>query len=436
MSSQSLLVIVDADATTDHPPAVVGRALGHWSATDRPPVRIQPIDALIESGQALDGTAAVWLVLETTGCAVLHEALGQVADHHLPAMLTAPGADQPVGTAVEHGITCCPPGTPDGTACVMLRTLWNQAATLAELREERTMLEAQKGGLAGQIDRMDEELRLAAQLQREFLPPSLPSAPGLDFHVFWRPAGYVSGDIYDVSKLDENHVGVFLADAVGHGVPAALMTMYIKRSLHTKVIDSSLPAGYRLVEPHETLTQLNEDLIAQQGDQVRFATACYAVIDCRTRRICLARAGHPPPIVLRASGESEYFEPDGGLLGIFPDAEFEQQCFQLEPNDRMLVYSDGFEMAFDDPAGDKSKVANDQYCREFEAMRRGSLNDAVQHLEHRLDSQAGSLNQRDDLTALCVGATNDALIDDAPLEARNENGERLRHRLAAPSPVA
>ncbi len=132
------------------------------------------------------------------------------------------------------------------------------------------------------------------------MPSTLPKVSDLAFRVFFRPAGYVSGDIYDISKLDEHHVGVFLADAVGHGVPAALMTMFIKRSLFTKEIDRALPNGYRLVQPSETLAKLNQDLLDQQTGQVRFATACYALIDCRTHKVCMARAGHPPAILLCA----------------------------------------------------------------------------------------------------------------------------------------
>src|SRR5688572_9036270 len=72
------------------------------------------------------------------------------------------------------------------------------------------------------MHRLDEELRLAARIQQDFLPKMLPQVGPVHFHTLFRPAGYVSGDLYDVTRLDERHVGFYIADAVGHGVPAAL----------------------------------------------------------------------------------------------------------------------------------------------------------------------------------------------------------------------
>ena len=72
--------------------------------------------------------------------------------------------------------------------------------------------------------------------------------------------GYVSGDLYDVMRLDETHIGFYMADAVGHGMPAALLTMFIKNALVTKEIG---PGGYRLLAPGETIAKLNEVLLGQ-----------------------------------------------------------------------------------------------------------------------------------------------------------------------------
>ena len=76
-----------------------------------------------------------------------------------------------------------------------------------------------------------------------FFPSSCRNS-GVRFHTLFRPAGYVSGDLYDIMRLDETHVGFYMADAVGHGMPAALLTMFIKNALVTKQIG---PEGYRLL---------------------------------------------------------------------------------------------------------------------------------------------------------------------------------------------
>src|SRR5690349_4883166 len=90
------------------------------------------------------------------------------------------------------------------------------------------------------LHRVDEEMRLAARLQQDFLPKEFPDAGPIQFHSLFRPAGYVSGDLYDVMRLDDEHIGFYMADAVGHGVPAALLAMFLKHALQTKDRDGRI----------------------------------------------------------------------------------------------------------------------------------------------------------------------------------------------------
>src|SRR5439155_26981566 len=133
-----------------------------------------------------------------------------------------------------------------------------------------TVLHRRDDTLSTYMTRLDEELRLAARLQQDFLPKTLPQVGPVHFHTLFRPAGYVSGDLYDVMRLDEKRVGFFIVDAVGHGVPAALLTMYIKRALICKEIG---PTGYRLLDPAESMRRLNDALIEQNLSQATFCTA-------------------------------------------------------------------------------------------------------------------------------------------------------------------
>src|SRR5439155_6744829 len=120
---------------------------------------------------------------------------------------------------------------------------------LAALQQEITTLREELGearrrdeSLNFYLSKVDDEQRLAARLQQDFLPKSLPRIGRVAFHTVFRPAGYVSGDLYDVMRLDEKHVGFYVADAVGHGMPAALLTMFLKMALVTKEI---IAGGYR-----------------------------------------------------------------------------------------------------------------------------------------------------------------------------------------------
>src|SRR5688572_24886415 len=201
------------------------------------------------------------------------------------------------------------------------------------LRAELDQLRRRDDALNFYMQRLDDELRLAARLQQDFLPKSLPQVGRLRFHTLFRPAGYVSGDLYDVMRLDERRVGFYMADAVGHGMPAALLTMFVKHALVTKDIT---PSGYHLLDPGESLRRLNDSMLDQALSHASFVTAVYGVIDADTLQLHLAKAGHPAPLLLRAEGGVEDVSPEGCLLGVFPGETFASQTVQLRPGDRVI----------------------------------------------------------------------------------------------------
>ncbi|MEZ0265746.1 MAG: PP2C family protein-serine/threonine phosphatase [Phycisphaerae bacterium] len=246
------------------------------------------------------------------------------------------------------------------------------------------------------MQRIDEELRLAARIQQDFLPKSLPQVGPVHFHSLFRPAGYVSGDLYDVMRLDEHHVGFFICDAVGHGMPAALLTMFVKKALVTKEI---FAGGYRLLDPGETLARLNQSIIDQELSQATYATALYGIIDTRTLEMRFARGGHPSPAVLRAgSNQIEFVEAQGPLLGIFPDEPFTVASTVLAPGDRVLIYSDGIEVGFcGDDVGDTHK-----WREHVEARAHLPAEEFLREIADGLDAQSGSLQPKDDVTMLVI----------------------------------
>ena len=268
-----------------------------------------------------------------------------------------------------------------------LRGLLSRQIEIDTLRQVAHGAKTKTDQLLGEVTRMQDELHLAGQVQREFLPKKLPTFSGGAVAALWRPMNYVSGDIYDVRRLDEHHVGLFIADAVGHGVPAALLTMVIARGLPTKEITGKT---YRIIQPSEALACVNRELLARQGNTTRFATAIYGIIDLRTRIMRLSIAGHPAAIILRANTSMELLHSAGGLIGVFDGVEWSEQEIQLNAGDRVILYSDGFEFVFPDPPGNRSspeKVAP-RYMQEFNALL--SMNEPaamIEHMERRLDQQ-------------------------------------------------
>jgi sigma-B regulation protein RsbU (phosphoserine phosphatase) len=263
------------------------------------------------------------------------------------------------------------------------------------LREEIDLLRRRDEAINTYMRRLDEELRLAARLQRDFLPKTMPQVGRVRFHTLFRPAGYVSGDLYDVMRLDEKTVGFYLADAVGHGVPAALLTMFCKHALQTKEIASTGDA-YRLLDPSEALRRVNQRLIEQELSHSTFATALYGTIHCETLHFTVSRAGHPAPIIMRAGGLPEVVQADGSLLGIFPDETYDSCSTRLRSGDRVILYTDGVEVAYWGSTG------IDTWRWQDELMKYASLTaeQLLAEFSQRLDQSAGSLEPKDDLTII------------------------------------
>jgi serine phosphatase RsbU (regulator of sigma subunit) len=299
--------------------------------------------------------------------------------------LSAPVAPSAAGLASD--------ATPAVSAA--LRHMEQLQQEMDALRMELNLLRRRDETLNFHLTRIDEELRLAARLQQDFLPKELPEVGPVRFHTLFRPAGYVSGDLYDVMRLDETRVGFYMADAVGHGVPAALLTMFIKQALATKEI---FAGGYRLIPPGEALARLNQTLVDQNLAHATFVTALYGIIDTVTLEVTLARAGHPAPMILRAAtNKVESLQPEGGLLGVFPGETYDTATARLSPGDRLLVYTDGIELAFGGEPVDANRLAQELAGRAH-LTSEDLLHDFCSHL----DAQLGSLTPKDDVTAILL----------------------------------
>lgn len=194
-------------------------------------------------------------------------------------------------------------------------------------------------------ERMNEELQLARRLQMDFLPRSMPEVGRARFAARLYPAGWVSGDFYDVFRLDEQHIGFYIADAIGHGVPAALLTIFVKHSLQTKRIAEQ---SYELIPPNEALGLLNAELISADLHQSPFISMLYCIVNARTGHLQYSRAGHPRPVLLRGGEPARELAGDGPLLGVVAGADFQAAETQLQTGDRLLLYTDGVERCHTD----------------------------------------------------------------------------------------
>lgn len=287
----------------------------------------------------------------------------------------------------------------------------------SEFDSELQLLRAENAALKMEVDHLrrrddhvnramaeiDEELRLAARLQRDFLPRSFPTIGSARFSTLFRPAGYVSGDLYDVQQLDEEHIGFYVGDAVGHGMPAALLTMFMRHSLKLKEVGRT---SYRILNPSETLDRLNSAMLDQDLGSSTFATAVCGVVNAFTGKYVIASAGHPAPMVVpgRPDEDVRFIPAEGTLLGIAADPGFVDQAGTLLPGERLVLYTDGVEVVF--PTAIRSagqrEFDDTRWRAELLSAREGHAQDMIDALANAMDGQPGSLSPGDDLTVMVL----------------------------------
>jgi len=272
-----------------------------------------------------------------------------------------------------------------------LLTLLDMRQKIQLLHTEIDRLKTVSQPLNSYFSQVNEEMRIASRLQRDFLPEKPPEVEGIKFATIFRPASWVSGDIYDISRLDENHIGFYIADAVGHGMPAALLTMFIKRAMVTKIIEGN---SYSLVEPGDAIKQLNADMVAQELNNFQFATCCYGLLNTDTLRLRVASAGHPAPMHILADGQMNELDLSGSLLGVFPDQQYDTIEVQIRPGEKILMYSDGVELAFVDEGPDKPL----RFRKEFGNLAELDIQTMCDKLVEIINREEGSLHPRDDIT--------------------------------------
>ena len=413
----NITVIADADHEIVAQ-AICRRLMNAWDISPGAIITSGRLDELTEA-MVRELDAVVLIIDSASSHAQFLRPLAYLEDWHVPVLALLDEPPRPSNIFEHSGTLVDDRETSGPILCARLHGMLHRQREINRLWREMAVARRTYGGLHGEVNKIHEELHLAAVAQRERLPQEPISLHGVTTAALWRPAHFVSGDIYDIIRLDEDHLGLFIADAVGHGIAAALMTMVILQSLTTSEPDGS---SIRILQPKEVLQRLNAQMIRHRGLPTRFATSAYAVINCRSRRLTLAGAGHPAPLLVHSDGRSVALETSGGLLGVFSDEVYDELDVELELGDHLLLYSDGFEQAFPQVRRDDASedLPNTRYRQEFEQLcALSSPQEMISTISRRLNLQSGSLHQADDLTLLCVHAGQLA-AEDQKLQVKNQ----------------
>lgn len=194
---------------------------------------------------------------------------------------------------------------------------------------------AQLGLAIGNLGRRREELEVAQayDIQRSLLPTTIPEVEGTEITALWRPAREVSGDYYDVLPLADGELAVCIGDVSGKGTPAALLMSSLQAAV------KAVTPSYR--QPREICTRARA-VLTQNLASGKFITFFLAIFDPAQRRLRYTNCGHNPPILARRDGEVQRLAIGGPILaGLFASTPLKQDEIQLEPGDRLLLFTDG-----------------------------------------------------------------------------------------------
>lgn len=180
--------------------------------------------------------------------------------------------------------------------------------------------------------RIEAQLEIARQVQLELLPDNDPQFDNFDISAYIFPTEEVSGDYYDWVKIFDDQIGIVVADAVGKGIPAALLMSFLRASLR-----AGIQVGYA---PHIAFSKVN-NLLWDSVEEHQFITAIYGILDGTNRTFVFSNAGHNPPMLIKPDGEFRFVEYGDTPLGMFHDTHYHQHFIRFEQDQVMVIYTDG-----------------------------------------------------------------------------------------------
>ncbi|MEE9170476.1 MAG: GAF domain-containing SpoIIE family protein phosphatase [bacterium] len=263
-----------------------------------------------------------------------------------------------------------------------LETLGNETMISienAQLVEE--MLEKQ---------RMEDELMIARDMQKQLLPQTLPDIPGIEIVGRNVSSREVGGDYYDCIKLSDHLYGLAIADVSGKSMPAALLMANIQASLRTLVLDYH--------ETVETVSHINS-IIYQNTTLDKFITFFYCILDTDKRSIIYTNAGHNPPYLLHADGSIETLEEGGLILGMMPDVPYQSATRELAPGDVLFMFTDGITEAMNDKDEEYGEERLEPLLKN---MVQNPLTEIMDGVESSIMDFVGDMPQTDDMTMLAM----------------------------------
>lgn len=237
---------------------------------------------------------------------------------------------------------------------------------------------------------MQEQLRLAYEIQIGLLPKSVPNITGYELAGISLPAQVVGGDYYDFINIEDGRLAVCLGDISGKGLPAAMLMANLQATIRAQTLEACSPS---------ICLKRSNKLMHQSTDPQTFATFFYGVLDPQYHHFHYSNAGHDSPILFSAQKEPQLIKESGIPLSFLNDFDYPENTIILEPDDMLLVYSDGITEAMNDK---EKEYGIEKIIECVDKNNQLSPKDIIQKLVESVKDYTGDQPQMDDMTILIV----------------------------------
>ena len=243
-------------------------------------------------------------------------------------------------------------------------------------------------------ERIGAELNVATQIQADMLPrifPAFPEREEFDVYATMNPAKEVGGDFYDFFLVDDDHLAVVIADVSGKGVPAALFMVIAKTLIKNHAQNQEAPGT--------VFTQTNEQL-CEGNDAGLFVTGWMGVLEISTGKFVYVNAGHNPPLLKRAGGTFEWLKSRPGfVLAGMEGVRYRENTLQLEPGDRLYLYTDGVTEATN---SHEELFGDERLQNALNEYMDLPVEQFLPKIKECIDAFVGDADQFDDITMLAL----------------------------------
>jgi sigma-B regulation protein RsbU (phosphoserine phosphatase) len=248
---------------------------------------------------------------------------------------------------------------------------------------------------------LNKDLNMAAHMQQELLPREYELFDNCSAASIFQPASSVSGDMFNIFRINDQHLAFYHFDVSGHGVSAAMLSFTLARLIGggPGAIDESIGTQH---DPEFGPAAVVEQLNARfQSDRLHtpYFTIIYGILNTQTGEGELCQAGHPHPLIMRSNADIERLGSGGFPVGALDDAGYENVAFMLNRGDRLFIYSDGISECGNEQG---ELFGENRLTAQLKNVQKKSVQDQINIIQLLINRWRGSRPQEDDISALLI----------------------------------